>query len=78
MVHPSNLILFQQKLECRLLALQSYNQKNTSQRKIHHYRQNDKELAVVTFEFLHKSRVKEFCAAKARFALECLSKHGAF
>ena len=56
-------------MDCSLLVIQSAIEKNSIQWKNLHDRQNDRELAKVTFVFLDNSRVKEYCRAKVRFGL---------
>ena len=58
MVNPSNLILFQKSWIFHCWLFNPLSEKDTSMKNLG-YRQNDRELAVVTFDFFHNSRVKE-------------------
>ena len=77
-VNPSIRILFQKKLDCSLLALQSVIQKKQFNKKFFTLAKMIGNCLLSTFHFSHSSRVTEFCQATVRFGHECHLNHSAF
>ena len=69
-VNTSKLIIFQKKMNCSLLAVQSVFQTNTVRVNTVQCGCFDQELAAVTLSLFHIYRAKEKCQAKLRSGRE--------